>query len=137
MTMWHVEFNTDRFLPYLPEESQSNPGVYGFELAQWLSAELMKRKVVTSYPVAEDWGWFIEYLEGETELMVCCSSQAEDGEGYKGKPIQWGMFIRAPGGLFKRRKGPETQRAVKLLSETISTAFKEAGIELRQVEAQP
>ena len=133
MTGWQVEFDTDIFCPYLPEESQSNPGVYGYELAHWLSVELMKRKIATSYALGEDWGWFIEYVEGDTELMVCCSSQAEEGEGYKGMPIQWSIFIRAPGGLFKRRKGIKVEQATKILSQSIVAALKEAGIEPRQV----
>jgi len=37
--MWRMEFFSDRFAPYLPEEAQQNPGAYGFELAHWLSIE--------------------------------------------------------------------------------------------------
>jgi hypothetical protein len=136
MTAWQIEFVTDKFCPYLPEESQSNPGVYGFELAHWLSVELMKRKIVTGYPLGEDWGWFIEYLDGETELMVCCASQTEEGEGYGGKPVQWSIYIRAPGGLFKRRKGTELELAITKVSENIVAALKAAGIEPRQVDAR-
>jgi len=133
--MWQIEFTTEKFCPYLPEESQANPGVYGFELAHWLSVELMKRKLVTSYPLGEDWGWFIEYIEGNIELMICCSSHAESGEGYTGHPIQWGVFIRASGWLFKKRKGPQVEAAVASLSQHVVAALEDAGIEVRQVEA--
>lgn len=57
--MWRIEFSSAEFLPYLPEQAQANPGVYGFELAQWLSRALAERGVVTSYPIGEDWGWLI------------------------------------------------------------------------------
>lgn len=45
--MWDVELHTDAFLPYLPEEAQVNPGVYGFELAigcrvSWLEPALRR-----------------------------------------------------------------------------------------------
>ena len=133
--MWQVEFTTAQFRPYLPEDSQANPGVYGFELAHWLSVELMERGVVTSYPLGEDWGWFIERLDGEVELMICCSSQAEAGEGYTGEPIPWTVFIRAPGGLFKKRRGPRLEAAVASLAQSVVTALEEAGIEVRRVEA--
>jgi hypothetical protein len=53
--MWTVEFSSAKFLPYLPEDCQPNPGAYGFELALWLSQELAKRQIYTSYPVGEDW----------------------------------------------------------------------------------
>ncbi|AXQ31450.1 hypothetical protein D0B54_23410 [Solimonas sp. K1W22B-7] len=129
--MWQIEFTSAKFCPYLPEDSQANPGVYGFELAHWLSLELMKRGVVTGYPLGEDWGWFIERIEGETELMICCSSQADEGEGYKGLPIQWSIFIRAPGGLFRKRAGPAAERATATLSQHILAALQSAGIEVR------
>ena len=37
-----------------------------------------KRRVVTSYPVVEDWGWFIEYLRDDLELMLGISRNAKD-----------------------------------------------------------
>lgn len=131
--MWRIEFTSAMFRPYLPEESQGNPGVYGFELAQWLSVQLMNRNVVTSYPVGEDWGWLIEYLNEEIELTIGCSSQAEEGDGYTGEPIQWSAFIRSSGGLFKK-KGPATDAAVRFLSEHILAVLKEAGIEVTHLD---
>ena len=132
--MWRIEFTSAKFCPYLPEESQGNPGVYGFELAHWLSVELMRRKVVTSYPVGEDWGWLIEFLDGDLELTIGCSSQAEEGDGYNGKPIQWGIFIRPPGGFFRKPKGAAVDGPIRFLAEHILTVLKEAGIEVTQVE---
>ena len=134
--MWQIEFSTDKFLPYLPEDSQGNPGVYGFELALWLSQGLMKRNIATAYPLGEDWGWFIEYLRDELELMICCSSQAEDGEGYKGTPIQWSIFIRAPGGLFKKTKGPQHDKAIALLADNICAMLQQEGITFERAGAQ-
>ena len=75
--MTRIEFYSDRFLPYLPEACQVNPGAYGFELALWLSNALMRLDIVTSYPLGEDWGWFIEYGEGEAEFMIGCDSDAK------------------------------------------------------------
>ena len=40
--MSRIEFSSTKFLPYLPESCQVNPGVYGFELASWLSLALAK-----------------------------------------------------------------------------------------------
>jgi hypothetical protein len=95
----------------------------------------MKRGIPTGYPLGEDWGWFIEYIKDDLELMICCSSQAEDGEGYKGAPIRWGVFIRSPGGLFKKKGGPEQARAIAMLSENIAAMLKQEGISVEQVEA--
>jgi hypothetical protein len=92
--MTRIEFSSDRFLPYLPESCQVNPGAYGFELALWLSNALMQGGLVTSYPMSEDWGWFIEYTEGDAEFMIGCGCTAGESEGYLGQPLLWSVFIR-------------------------------------------
>jgi hypothetical protein len=77
-----VEFDSDMFHPYLPDEAQVNPAVYGFELTLWFSQQLAQRGVVTSYPQSEDWGWYLDYLTGDGyEYMWCCANQ----EGSSGK----------------------------------------------------
>jgi hypothetical protein len=70
-----VEFRSTEFSPVLPEDSQVNPEVYGAELAYWLSLELARRGVATTYPISEDWGWLIEYLpESGSEFAVHCGN---------------------------------------------------------------
>lgn len=68
----NIEFESHLFRPFLPEESQVNPQVYGAELAYWLSKQLAELQVITTYPISEDWGWFIEYLRNDKEYWVCC-----------------------------------------------------------------
>jgi len=65
----------------------ANPGAYGFELALWLSQALARVDLFTSYPVGEDWGWFIEYIEGEAKVMIGCSSHCKAGDGYCSQPV--------------------------------------------------
>ena len=60
-----VNFKSDLFKPFLPEESQVNPGRYGAELTYWLSRKLSEKGIITSYPEYEDWGWFIEFTTEE------------------------------------------------------------------------
>lgn len=92
----------------------------------------MRKKVVTTYPLGEDWGWLIEFFDGDLEITIGCSSQAEEGDGYSGKPIQWGIFIRPRGSLFKKPKGPAVDAAIKFLADHILAVLKEAGIEVTQ-----
>ena len=101
-----VEFRTDRFAPILPEDSQVNPQVYGAELAYWLASELAKRGVVTSYPIAEDWGWFVEYhTDAGSEFAVHCIN-------VDGAKDHWLLSLRRFGRkMFGRDKPPYSDAA--------------------------
>ena len=133
--MWHIEFSSAEFLPYLPEACQANPGVYGFELALWLSRALAERGLVTSYPLGEDWGWFIEYVEGETEIMIGCSSVAEEGEGYRGQAITWGIFVKPQRSLKQRLQGKSPEAPIRRLTEAIEAVLASKGIATRHAGA--
>ncbi len=134
--MWAIEFSSDKFRPYLPEDSQVNPGVYGFELATWLSKTLAEQGVVTSYPNSEDWGWFIEYFsDADEELMIACASQSEAGEGAGSQPLDWHMFIRQRRKPNKKKAAPGAPGATKLVGDAIVSALSSEGIAIRQVES--
>lgn len=129
--MWRVEFESAAFLPTLPEECQGNPGVYGFELALWLAQTLAKQGVVTGYPLGEDWGWLIEHTTpNEVELTIGCSSMAEDGEGYLGKPIRWSVFVRPHISVAQRLKGMTHRDETQRLGLSIQAALLSHGIEV-------
>lgn len=127
--MWRIEFMSGEFLPLLPEEAQGNPGVYGFELAWWLAQELTRAGIATSYPLGEDWGWLIEYVNSaETEFTIGCSSMAEEGAGYRRAPIQWSIFVRPHMSLKQRLKGLSHEAEVGRIGEAILAALQGKGI---------
>lgn len=132
--MWRIEFTSGKFLPYLPEDCQSNPGAYGFELAEWLSRALMGRGVPTSYPLGEDWGWFIEYLDGETEITIGCSSEAGAGEGYRGSAMPWQIFLKQSLSLTQRLKGASAPPKVRDLADLVLEVLRAEGIAARLTE---
>jgi hypothetical protein len=134
--MWAIEFTSDKFRPYLPEDAQVNPGVYGFELATWLSQALMRSGLATSYPISEDWGWFIEYIsEADEELMIACASQSEAGEGEGKKPLDWHIFIRQRKKPNKKKVTPSAPEATKMVGDAIMSVLSVEGIAVRQVES--
>jgi len=96
-----VDFESDLFCPYLPDDAQVNPGVFGAELAFWLSRQLAQRGVMTSYPLYEDWGWYIEYdTDDGDEYWLCCTNRDEAC----GK---WRCYLQPKAkGLFGRNKAP-------------------------------
>jgi hypothetical protein len=133
--MWRIEFSSADFLPYLPEECQANPGAYGFELAHWLSMALARQGVATSYPQGEDWGWFIEYINGEIEVAVGCSSVAEEGDGYTGEAVTWSIFVKPQLSLKQRLKGSAADGVVQSLTQAVLGVLTANGIEVRHVGA--
>jgi len=127
--MQRFEFQSAKFLPYLPEDCQANPGAYGFELALWLSRSLMRQNIPTSYPLGEDWGWFIEYVEDDAEFMIGCGSQSDEGAGYKGDPVAWHIFVKQHLSLKQRFKGAGSSEIGAKLDQAILAALKSEGIE--------
>jgi hypothetical protein len=105
-----AEFRSSRFAPVLPEDSQVNPEVYGAELAFWLSSELAKRGVVTSYPNSEDWGWYIEYYTaGGSEFAVHCGNVG-------GAKDHWLLSLRRYGRKMFGRDKPPYEEAAPLIA---------------------
>ncbi len=96
-----VQFKSERFKPLLPEECQVNPDVYGAELAFWLGAELASRGIATSYPEAEDWGWFLSFsTENGSEFAIHCVN-------VDGAMDLWSLSLRRyPRKMFGRDKPP-------------------------------
>lgn len=127
--MWRIEFESDKFLPFLPEGAQANPGVYGFELATWVAQELMGRGLVTSYPLGEDWGWLLEYFEDELAVIIGCSSVSGEGDGYQGNAVTWSIFIDPRRSLKQKLQGTSTEAVMSKLQGAIHAALDGHGIE--------
>ncbi len=125
MLLWTLEFTTDKFRPFLPEPFQVNQDLYGFELAAWLAQALAEQDVLTGYPHAEEWGWFLEYVsEAEQEIMIGCASHGPT----HGFPTQWRIFAR------QRRKPLKGGADVaELLSGAILSVLAAEGIEARRL----
>jgi hypothetical protein len=93
----------------LPEECQVNPEVYGAELAYWLCTELARRGIATSYPTAEDWGWFIEFLPASgSEFAVHCGN-------VEGKRDEWLISLRRHARKMFGRDKPPFEEAAALV----------------------
>jgi hypothetical protein len=73
------------------EDDETNPGIYGKALAQWLAAQLRAAGFRAGEVIAEDFGWCVPIESKPHSLYVACAS----GEG----PNQWQLFAFAEGGL--------------------------------------
>jgi hypothetical protein len=101
-------FQSDRFRPYLPDDCQVNPNVLGFELAAWLSRELARSGIITSYPLSEDWGWFLEREVDGTDYMICCSGEAVDEDTF-----EWRVFVSPVKRMFQKPKTDGSSEVLK------------------------
>lgn len=131
--MWRIEFSSNKFLPFLPEEAQSNPGVYGFELASWMSQALARKGVITTYPLQEDWGWLIEHVRDEFEVIVGCSSVCGEGDGYESTAIGWSIFVDPRKTLKQKLKGTAIDAMVRELSDHITGVLDAEGLKWETV----
>lgn len=96
-----AEFTSDALSPFLPDRSQVNPEVYGAELAYWLSRALAAEGCSTSYPIAEDWGWFLEYRADSGSMFAVHCVNVE------GSRTRWSLALRRFGRkMFGRDKPP-------------------------------
>lgn len=75
-----VEFRSSKFPPYLDEEEQINPGLWGRRLAEYLVEGLAKKGVETEEFLAEDWGYYIPVQNEGFRLGICCGHQQGDDD---------------------------------------------------------
>ena len=117
------ELRSEKFTPFLPEDSQVNPGIYGAELAYWLAKKLAIRGVVTSYPEYEDWGWYLNYATSDGgEFAIHCAN-------IDGVANRWLLSLRRYSGKLFGRGKPSFERAT-ILVNAIHEVLVEEGIEL-------
>lgn len=77
-----VEFRSDRFPAYEGEEQQTNPGLYGKRLAEFLRDKLSIEGIKTREPIAEDWGWSIPLDNEKVRLWIGCERYQEYPDGF-------------------------------------------------------
>ena len=96
-----LEFESSAF-PMVPDEDkQTNPGIYGKALAQWIAEQLATRGFSVGEVIAEDFGWCVPIEAKSPRLYVACASANE-------KPNHWRVFAFAEGGVLARLFGKDT-----------------------------
>ena len=93
-----LTFESSAFAVAPGEDEQTNPGVLGKALAQWLAEQLRDAGFSTGEVIAEDFGWCVPVESKPHALYVACASGGED-------PSQWQVFAFAEGGVVARLLG--------------------------------
>lgn len=90
-----LEFESSAFAVTPGEDEDTNPGIYGKALAQWLAEQLRAAGFSTGDVIAEDFGWGVPVESKPHSLYVVCASTGEN-------PNHWRVFAFAEGGLVAR-----------------------------------
>lgn len=123
----HIHFETARFKPTLSEGAQVNDGAYGFELALFLAEALSVSFPMVSYPLAEDWGWFLDVRTAENvEIRVGCVAVGEAAAG--GGATKWEVFVNATTPLLQRLRRRPIDEAVRAVAANVECALVGVGV---------
>ena len=95
-----LEFESSAFAVIPGEDEETNPGIYGKALAQWLAEQLRAAGHPTGEIIAEDFGWCVPVESKPHSLYVACASTGE-------KPDQWRVFAFAESGVVARLFGKD------------------------------
>lgn len=83
-----LEFESSAFAVIPGEDEETNPGIYGKALAQWLAEQLRAAGFSAGEAFAEDFGWCVPVKAKPHSLYVACASTGET-------PDQWRVFAFA------------------------------------------
>jgi len=99
-----LEFESSVFAVVPGEDTETNPGIYGKALAQWLADQLREAGVRAGAVIAEDFGWCIPVESRPHSLYVVCASTGD-------QPGRWRVFAFAEGGAIAHLLGKDKSDA--------------------------
>ena len=97
-------FESNAF-PIAPgEDEQTNPGIFGRALAEWVGARLRDQGLPAEPVIAEDFGWCVPVRLAPHAVYVACASEEEMPDAWR-----WQLFVFAEGGWLKRLFATDTR----------------------------
>ena len=93
-----LEFSSSGFAIFPGEDEETNPGIYGKALAQWVAEQLEPAGFRPHPVIAEDFGWCVPIESEPHSLYVACANVDE-------LPDRWRVFAFAEGGIMARLSG--------------------------------
>ncbi|HEX7940306.1 MAG TPA: hypothetical protein VF488_00800 [Gemmatimonadaceae bacterium] len=120
-----LTFNSSAF-PIAPgEDAETNPGIFGRALAQWLSKQLVARGMQSGDAFAEDFGWCVGVKQGDKGVhVVCTNGETTD---------TWQVFCFTERGFFEKLRGrPDATEALEHVFDAVKDCLS-AAPEVRDV----
>ena len=94
--------------PIIPDEDEeTNPGIYGKALAQWLFENLHEYSITPIEIITEDFGWCILVKDDTYSLYITCTNEEEETD-------QWAIFAFIEGGGLIKRFFDKTRKKQKI-----------------------
>ena len=111
-------FESNAF-PIAPgEDEQTNPGIFGRALAEWVGDRLREQGLPAEAVIAEDFGWCVPVRLAPHAVYVACASGEESTDSGR-----WQLFVFAEGGLLQRLFGTDTRGEA---IQSVFTAVRQA-----------
>jgi hypothetical protein len=95
-----LQFESAAFTVEPGEDEQTNPGIYGKALAEWIGDRLRAQGLQVQEVFAEDFGWCVPVRVEPYRLIVACANQSDKRES-------WQVFVSVTSGLLRRLLGKD------------------------------
>src|SRR5262245_13931968 len=105
-------FESSAFPPSPGEDDETNPGIFGRGLSEWLAEQLRGAGYEVKRLVAEGFGRLLEVAQPGCKLYVAASSTDETA-------TEWRVFAFAEFGFFAKLKGASS--GVEAVSKLMAT----------------
>lgn len=100
-----VSFHSTAFPVAPDEDEETNPGLYGHALAQWLAERLRAGGRAIGEVYAEDYGWVFDVEDPRHRVHVACMND-------DGSVERWLILMSCGAGFFARVMGKDQSSAV-------------------------
>lgn len=111
-------FSSSAFQPVAGEDDDTNPGIFGRALAEWLAQTLPAAGLDAGEVMPEDFGWLVPVRTSPHKTYVACASNEE-------APSTWQLFVFAEGGLLARLLGKDFRdRDVRRVFQAVHDAVR-------------
>lgn len=126
----HFNFESNAFPPVAGEDDETNPGIFGRGLSEWLAEQLQGAGYEVKRLVAEDFGRLVEVAQPGCKLYVAASSTDETA-------TQWRVYAFAEVGLLAKLRGsPSGGEAVLKLMADLKRILS-ANSQMRALREEP
>jgi hypothetical protein len=126
----HLICESSAFPPAPGEDDETNPGIYGRALTEWLAEQLRSAGYEVKRLVAEDFGRLIEVAHPGCKLYAAVSSTDDSA-------TEWRVFAFAEFGLLAKLKGsPGGAEAVTKLLTALRSILAQHP-EIRSLREEP